>query len=419
MEKISVITVVYNDVAHIRATLESFFQQSWPEKEYVVIDGGSSDGTAEVIAQYADRLAYWCSEPDGGIYEAMNKGIAHCSGDWISILNSGDTYVAPDTLEQVMSAPRQADADVLYGHSYEVDGANLRRLDARQPEGLEYGPVFRHGSSLVRASVQRQHLFDLSQKKRLGYALDWHMLYSLYKEGYRFQMVDVLIEAYRLEGTSNHPYLNLWYNYKVTSQGRFSLRKLIFFVKMVVRTWRRGCILHLYAVALMRDYMVNGVVPHIPFWRLRRSYLRFVGLTIGKNSFIHRSNSLLQPHHLSIGADSHINQMCIVDARGGITIGDGVCISHRVNLMTGAHDIQSSQFMGVFKPIRIGKHAFLGVGSTVLQGVTIGEGSVVAAGAVVTRDVPPFTIVAGVPAREVGKRNRDLDYKCNGWLPLT
>ena len=68
--KISVITVVYNDVANIRATMESFFSQTWEDKEYIVIDGGSTDGTADIIKEYAPRLAYWCSEKDNGIYDA-------------------------------------------------------------------------------------------------------------------------------------------------------------------------------------------------------------------------------------------------------------------------------------------------------------------------------------------------------------
>lgn len=418
MEKVSVITVVYNDVTHIRATLESFFSQTWQEKEYIVIDGGSTDGTADIVREYSDRLAFWCSEPDGGIYEAMNKGIAHCQGDWINVLNSGDVYVSPKSLEEILSAPRENDVCVLYGHSYEMNGANLRRIDAQDPNGLEFGPTFRHGSALVRTSVQKYNLFDLSKKKALGYALDWQMLYTLYKQGHTFQKVDALVEAYRMDGVSNRPYLNLWYNYKITSQGNFSLKKFCFFVKLVLRTCRKRSIMNLYMVAFIRDYMVNSVLPHLPFWCLRRTYLRMVGLKIGKDSFVHRHNSLIQPHHLHIGVGSHINQECIVDARGGIKIGDGVCISHRVNLMTGSHDVQSLQFMGVFKPITIGNHTFLGVGCTVLQGVEIGEGAVVAAGAVVTHDVEPYTIVSGIPAKEIGKRNKNLEYMCNGWLPL-
>ena len=75
--------------------------------------------------------------------------------------------------------------------------------------------------------------------------------------------------------------------------------------------------------------------------------------------------------------------------------------------------------MGIFKPIVINDYAWLGVGCTVLQGVEIGKGAIVAAGSVVTKSVPPFDIVAGVPARKIGIRRKDLDYHCNGWLPFT
>ena len=76
-DKVSVITVVYNDVEHIQETLESFFSQTWSNKEYIVIDGGSTDGTENIIRRYIDRITYFCSEKDNGIYDAMNKGILH------------------------------------------------------------------------------------------------------------------------------------------------------------------------------------------------------------------------------------------------------------------------------------------------------------------------------------------------------
>ena len=80
---ISVITVVYNDVLHIEQTMLSVLNQSYPNIEYIVIDGGSTDGTVDVIKKYADRLACWVSEPDGGIYPAMNKGLVHATGEWV------------------------------------------------------------------------------------------------------------------------------------------------------------------------------------------------------------------------------------------------------------------------------------------------------------------------------------------------
>ena len=113
-DKISVITVVYNDAANIRNTIESYFSQTWEEKEYIVIDGGSTDGTKDIIAEYADRIAFWCSEKDGGIYDAMNKGISHATGTWINFLNSGDNFAFNTSLEDTITAVDPNQADVIY-----------------------------------------------------------------------------------------------------------------------------------------------------------------------------------------------------------------------------------------------------------------------------------------------------------------
>jgi len=117
---------VYNDVVHIRETIESFFLQTWPHKEYIIIDGGSTDGTLDIIKEYSYQLAYWCSEKDRGIYDAMNKGIMKASGDWINILNSGDRFYREDTLETVFSGIDVSGVDVLYGNSAELSGKNHR-----------------------------------------------------------------------------------------------------------------------------------------------------------------------------------------------------------------------------------------------------------------------------------------------------
>ena len=102
--KVSVITVVFNDVAHIRETIESYLSQTWEDKEYIVIDGGSTDGTLDVIKEYADNINYWISEKDNGMYDAMNKGILHSTGDWINILNSGDTFASPTAIEYALKS---------------------------------------------------------------------------------------------------------------------------------------------------------------------------------------------------------------------------------------------------------------------------------------------------------------------------
>ena len=98
--KVTVITVVYNNVSGIRETLESFVSQSWSNKELVVIDGGSTDGTWDIVNSFSDKIAYKCSEPDGGIYDAMNKGIDKANGEWITFIDADD-YVDPGYLEQL------------------------------------------------------------------------------------------------------------------------------------------------------------------------------------------------------------------------------------------------------------------------------------------------------------------------------
>lgn len=419
MDKVSVITVVYNDEKHIKSTLDSFFAQTWPEKELIVVDGGSTDGTTEIIRDYANRISWWCSERDNGIYDAMNKGIMRCSGQWIGFLNSGDYYADSNSLERFMSTVIDSQVAVIYGHSMEFNGSNLKLMLSMPPSGLNMGPTFRHGSCLIRSDVQKKHLFDLALSKTLHYALDWQMLYTLFLEGHRFCQVDAVLEIYQKDGVSNHPYRNLWYNYKITSNGLISISKFNFFVKSIVRTWIKQTILYRYLGAYLRDYAVNNVLTHIPFWSFRRFYLRKIGIHIGEESFIMKQNYIIQCHHLSIGKGSHINRDCTIDARGGISIGNSVCISHRVNLITGSHDVQSSVFMGKFSPIVIDDYVFLGIGCTVLPGVHIGRGAVVSAGAVVTKDVVPFSIVGGIPAKEIGSRNEDLDYICQGWQPLT
>ncbi len=418
--KISVITVVYNDVKKIRSTIESFLSQTWKDKEYIVIDGGSSDGTAEIIQEYSDKLSYWCSEKDNGIYDAMNKGISKVTGDWICILNSGDYFASPDSLEKAITLADTDNLDVIYGNSIELDLKSKRHVIANEDtNALEFSPIYRHGSSLIRTEVQRKFLYNTSLSNKLKYSLDWKMIYTVYKQGYRFGKVDVDIEIYDRNGMSNHQFMNLYYNYKITSCGKFSLKKFLFFMKQILWITLKNSILYIWIKAIVLEVIVNDILPLIPFWCLRRIYLKIIGTKIEKGSIIMKNNYFINPNLLTIGKYCHINRNCILDSRGGIVIGDNVSISHKVNIMTGSHDVNDKGFCGIFKSIKIKDYAWLGVNSTILQGVTIGKGAVVCAGAVVTKDVEDYTIVAGIPAKKIRDRRRDLDYKCEWNVPFT
>lgn len=166
------------------------------------------------------------------------------------------------------------------------------------------------------------------------------------------------------------------------------------------------------AVWALFAWVENNIVAVIPLWFVRKVYHRLMGIKIGRGTQLNMRTYLIGPGNFSIGQFSHINPGCLIDYRGGIEIGSCVSISHRVMLFTGGHDTQSAKFLEVYKPIRICDHVWIGAGATILQGVEIGEGAVVAAGAVVVDNVPPFSIVGGVPARKICDRVKGLDYRC-------
>ena len=412
--KISVITAVYNDVDNIRRTIESFFSQTWKDKELIVIDGGSSDGTAEVIKEYSERLGYWCTEKDKGVYDAMNKGIAHATGDWINILNCGDEYCSEHSLEDAITNCAPDEADIIYGNSIRKQlGHTFHTVAPEETNGLNFAPIYRHGSSLVRTTVHKKHLFDLNKKEKYGYALDWYLIYSLYKAKYRFVKTNAFIETYDVEGMSNHPVRSTYLNYRISTSDGFSVTKTIRFAKaFIMSIATRGPLYRTLRKFVLETY-TNTILSHIPVWNIRKVGLKLIRARLGKGTYLNRHCYIMDPNRLTVKDYSHVNRGCTLDARGGLTIGSSVSVSHGVMLMTGSHDINASNFPVGYLPIDIDDYVWIGCGAIVLQGVKIGKGAVVAAGAVVTKDVPPFAIVGGIPAKVIGKRaNTELDYKC-------
>lgn len=159
-------------------------------------------------------------------------------------------------------------------------------------------------------------------------------------------------------------------------------------------------------------YTFNNIVTYIPSHHFRIFVLRCFGAKISYSSRIDMHAYIVRTVRLSIGKRTHINRDCIIQAYAPIVIGNNVSISFRCNIIAGGHDVNSPYFVGKHRPICIEDHVWIGVGATVLGGVILGEGSVVCAGAVVTKSVPPYTIVAGVPAKKIGERPHDLRYKC-------
>jgi maltose O-acetyltransferase len=160
----------------------------------------------------------------------------------------------------------------------------------------------------------------------------------------------------------------------------------------------------------LRLYIVT-MTGYVPSHRYRNFVYRRFGVRLARTSAIHWRARFFRPEGLSVGEHTTLGNDGFFDARDGITIGSCVNIAGDVRIYTREHDIDDPWFGEIGGPVVIEDYAYLGTRVTVLPGVTIGHGAVVASGAVVTRDVPPYMLVGGVPARAIRERSHDLRYR--------
>ncbi len=173
--RLSIITVVYNNVRDVERTLLSVTGQTYGNIEYVVIDGASADGTLDVLERYRPHISKLISEKDKGIYDAMNKGLALATGDYVLFMNSGDELYAPDTVEKMFAtAP---DADIYYGETEMIDegGRSLGRRRHKAPErftwrSFRYGMSISHQAIYIRRSLTEPYCYPQYQ---LSADIDW------------------------------------------------------------------------------------------------------------------------------------------------------------------------------------------------------------------------------------------------------
>lgn len=165
-------------------------------------------------------------------------------------------------------------------------------------------------------------------------------------------------------------------------------------------------------IALEFEVFVLHLVGLVPSHFFRRLFYRIAGIQIGKGSTIHTGARFYNPKNISIGNDTIIGETCVLDGRAKITIGDHVDIATGVMVYNSEHDVHDESFKAVSKQIEINDYVFIGPRAIILPGVKIGRGAVVAAGAVVTKDIEAFMICGGVPAKVIGERRiKDPKYK--------
>lgn len=159
-------------------------------------------------------------------------------------------------------------------------------------------------------------------------------------------------------------------------------------------------------------FLGNMIINKIPSRTIRKIFYQIMGAHIGKDSVVFRRAEVLNPKGLSIDNNSSVGWFTLLDARGEISIGKNVTVASYCKLITGSHDINDPMFTASFKRIEICDYAWIGTGAIILQGVKVGKGAVVCAGAVVTKDVGEFEVVGGVPAKYIKMRNKDVLYTC-------
>ena len=168
----------------------------------------------------------------------------------------------------------------------------------------------------------------------------------------------------------------------------------------------------IFNIFLDFELMILRWVGHVPFHFVRRWTYKLAGIKIGRGSTIHMWADFFDPSKISIGEDSIIGDHAFLDGRAPLMIGNHVDIASQVLIYNSKHDINDPEFIPVAEPVEIGDYVFIGPRAIIQSGVKIGKGAIVAAGAVVTKDVAPFTVVGGVPAQVIGERKiKDPQYR--------
>lgn len=203
MEKpfFSIVTVCYNAVSEIEKTIQSVINQTYNNLEYIIIDGGSTDGTLNVINKYKNNISVLISEPDKGVYDAMNKGIVQAHGQWINFMNAGDTFASNQVLSEIskLDSSLLKNYDVIYGDCIVCISIGEKYSSVTKPFWKDKSIVpskgFSHQSVFVRTDIAKSMPFNLKYK----ICADFNMMFSLYHQGHNFLYKKIAISKYEVE----------------------------------------------------------------------------------------------------------------------------------------------------------------------------------------------------------------------------
>jgi glycosyltransferase involved in cell wall biosynthesis len=196
MPLITVVTVVRNGEKTLEETILSVINQTYINVEYIIVDGASTDETIDIIRKYEDRIDYWMSEFDNGVYYAMNKGIDLATGEWINFMNSGDRFCTNEILEDIFRVSRNS--DVIFGDCIADDKIAKAYIVAGTLEELKKCKPFCHQSMFVKTSIQKKYKFNCKYK----ICADYDFVKSIFEDKVLFEYVPISISLFACGGIS-------------------------------------------------------------------------------------------------------------------------------------------------------------------------------------------------------------------------
>ncbi|MDR2080560.1 MAG: glycosyltransferase [Campylobacteraceae bacterium] len=232
---VSIITIVFNGANYIEDTILSVLNQTYKNIEYIIIDGSSTDGTIDIIKKYENKINFWISEKDNGIYDAMNKGTLKARGKWLNYMNSGDRFYKNTTIEDVSKELNKAgNIAVIYGNTEIVFDKYNKYIRYAKSSGHKYHHQFIHQSSFIRHDIAMKYLYDTKFK----IAGDTDFFTKIYNKGYEFVKIDNIISVFSISGISSDLNLKMYLEEAVII-GKYSKLELVkftlvFFIKKLI-----------------------------------------------------------------------------------------------------------------------------------------------------------------------------------------
>ncbi len=197
--KISIVTICFNSEAVIENTIRSVLNQTYGNMEYIIIDGASKDATMKIVSRYREKIDYISSEPDKGIYDAMNKGLRACTGNYVIFMNAGDGFYNETVLERFIPQI-QEDTIIAHGDVMSI-GEHFKYLSTPIPlEMMKNRMIVRHQATFTRLDYHKAHLFDVSFRS----SGDYDFFYKAhFRDRVKFQYIPLCVANFDVSGTSN------------------------------------------------------------------------------------------------------------------------------------------------------------------------------------------------------------------------